>query len=306
MNGLRLLSDALVELVATASPAVVGVEHERGQGSGTVLSSDGLVLTNAHVVRGARELRVRTAEDRVAPARLVGADGPTDLAVLQAELGPTPHLRLADDRRLRVGQVVVAIGNPLRFDRSVSLGVVSALDRALPAGRRGDRLDGLIQTDAAINPGNSGGPLVDADGAVVGVCTAIVPWAQGIGFAVPATTAGWVAARLIAEGSVTRPRLGVRARSESVSGLPVDDPLVDGEPGAVRALRVHAVDQDTPAARAGLRSGDVVLAVDGARVRSIDDLQRRLVHAAGRAVPVAVLRGQERHLLWVTAPARAA
>ncbi|MFZ5481382.1 MAG: S1C family serine protease, partial [Myxococcota bacterium] len=211
MTLLSLLSRDLEALVARVSPAVVGVAHGRGRGSGFVLAPDGFVVTNAHVVQGAKEVRVELAGEDLA-AKVVGVDATTDVAVLKADATDLVALPLADRAHVRVGQIVVAIGNPLRFDRSVSLGVVSATDRALPA-RRGRPLEGLIQTDAAINPGNSGGPLVDAEGEVVGISTAIVPWAQGLGFAVPAHTAGWVASVLMRHGEVRRPVLGVHARS---------------------------------------------------------------------------------------------
>jgi serine protease Do len=199
---LEKLSGELEALVARATPGVVGVEQGEGQGSGVVLAPDGYLLTNRHVIRGGRP-RVRFATGETSRAEVVGHDAPTDLAVLRVEDRDLPVLPLAEGP-LQVGQLVVAIGNPLRFERSVSLGVISALDRSLPAGR-GVLLEGLIQTDAAINPGNSGGPLVDAAGRVVGINTAIIPWAQGIGFAIPARTASWVAAHLIQHGEIRRP-----------------------------------------------------------------------------------------------------
>ena len=167
MGLLKQLSEEVEGLVAKTTPAVLGIEHRRGQGSSWVLTPDGYLVTNAHVVRGASRLKVQLGEETEAPAEVVGADPKTDIAVVRVEARDLPALKLADKRPLRVGELVLAIGNPFRFDRSVSLGVVSALDRSLPT-PEGGLIEGMVQTDAAINPGNSGGPLVDAEGAVVG------------------------------------------------------------------------------------------------------------------------------------------
>ena len=211
MTALSQLSHDLAALVARASPSVVGIEQRRGQGSGLVLTPDGYLLTNAHVARAAGPLRVRFSGTVTAKGERVGADARTDLAVLRVEAPGLRALPLADSRKLAVGQLVVAIGNPLGFERSVTMGVVSALYRNLPT-PDGGMFDGLVQTDAAVNPGNSGGPLLDAEGAVVGVTTAMLPWAHGMAFAVPSHTASWVAAVLIQPGEVRRPFLGIAAR----------------------------------------------------------------------------------------------
>jgi len=269
VSALEAYSAELADVVARAAPSVVGVEHRRGQGSGVVLAHDGFVLTNAHVAAGGGPLRVRLSGSRIVRGELVGADARTDLAVVRADATDLPALRLAE-RRLRVGEVVVAIGNPLGFERSVSLGVVSALHRNLAA-PQGEVLEGLVQTDAAVNPGNSGGPLVDAGGAVVGVTTAMLPWARGIGFAVPATTAGWVASTLIHEGEVRRPFLGIAARGEDL------DPALAREIGRARAVRILEVVEGSPAAAAGLRRGDVVVGASGAPVETLDDVVRVMV-----------------------------
>jgi len=189
-----------------------------------------------------------------------------------------------------VGQLVVAIGNPFRFERSVSLGVISALDRSLP-GPRGGLFEGLIQTDAAINPGNSGGPLLDADGSVLGINTAIIPWAQGIGFAIPAPTASWVAGVLIHEGEVRRPFLGIAARSEELQGE------LSRSTGRNRAVRVLRVGADSPAQSAGLKKGDLLLSANGRTVSSIDDLQRVMVLSGQAEVRLEVYRGERREEL---------
>jgi S1-C subfamily serine protease len=212
----------------------------------------------------------------------VGADPRTDLAVIRAARGDLRALPLDESRRLEVGEIVLAIGNPLGFERSVSLGVVSALHRNLPT--RDGVIDGLIQTDAAVNPGNSGGPLLDAEGRVVGVTTAMLPWAHGMAFAVPARTAGWVAAVLMREGRVRRPFLGIQVRGEE---------LPDGLARAARqprALRVLGVEPGAPADAAGVRAGDLVVSANGAAVVGLDDLARAMVLAAPRQVELGVLR----------------
>jgi len=284
MGLLRRLSDELADLVTQASPAVVGLWHRRGQGSGVIVSPDGYIVTNSHVARAPGALRVRFAGGGEAEAALVGADDRTDLAVVRAA-GPAPStLALPDQGRARIGEIVVAIGNPLGLERSVSLGVVSALHRDLPT--RDGVLEGLIQTDASVNPGNSGGPLLDADGAVVGITTAMLPWARGIAFAIPSRTASWVAAVLIRHGEVRRPRIGIVARSEDL-------------PPAGRAVRVLRVEAGTPADDAGLRGQDLLLSANGAVLGGLDDLQRALVLAEAPEIRLEVLRGQERREMSV-------
>ncbi len=298
MIPLEALSTDLADLAARAAPSVVGVEHRRGQGSGVVLAQDGFVLTNAHVAaRG--PLRVRVSGSRVVRGEVVGTDERTDLAVVRADAGELSALPLSE-RRLRVGELVLAIGNPLGFERSVSVGVVSALHRNL-GGRRGAVLEGLVQTDAAVNPGNSGGPLLDARGAVVGITTAMLPWASGIGFAVPAHTAGWVASTLIREGEVRRPFLGVAARGEDL------EPAQTREAGRTRAVRILDVVADSPAAAAGLRAGDLVVSAAGAPVETLDDVVRAMVLGRPPEITLGVLRGGARRSLAIRPrPARAA
>jgi serine protease Do len=283
VTSLQALSRDAADLVKRTAPAVVGVEHGRGQGSGVVIAHDGYVLTNAHVTRGGGPLRVRVSGIRVAAAELVGADDRTDLAVVRVEARDLPVLALSE-RRLEVGELVLAIGNPLGFERSVTMGVVSALYRNIPA-PRGGVLEGLVQTDASINPGNSGGPLVDAAGSVVGINTAMLPWARGIGFAIPAHTASWIASVLIHEGEVRRPFLGIAARGEDLE--PRETPLA----GHPRAVRVVEVVEGSPAQQAGLRKEDLLLAAGEAPIHTLDDLQRAMVLAPGAEIAVEVLRG---------------
>ena len=299
MSLLADLSRELATLAATAARGVVGLEHARGQGSGVVLSADGYVLTNAHVARSTGPLRVRLPGAAVSRAELVGADDRTDLAVVRMPAGGPPPLELADSRRLQVGQLVMAIGNPLGFDRSVSLGVVSALFRELPTGQ-GGVLEGLIQTDAAVNPGHSGGPLLDMDGRVVGINTAMIAPGRGIGFAVPAHTASWVAAVRIQHGEVRRPYLGIFAHGEDL------EPGLARETGQGRAIRVVRVEADTPAATGGLTGGDLLLAANATPVATLDDLARVLVLGRPDALDVDVLRSGARQRFVLHPRARAA
>jgi len=293
------LSRELEELVAKTAPSVVAVEQGRGQGTGVVIAGDGYVLTNSHVVRGdTRSLRVRLPSGEELSAELVGDDPESDLAVVRVAGPRLEPLELHESRRLRVGQLVVAIGNPLRFEGSVTLGVVSALERALP-GPRGTLFEGLVQTDAAINPGNSGGPLLDASGAVVGINTAVIPQARGLGFAIAAHTANWVAAVLMRRGRVERPLLGVAARG-------VDLPPHDAERlGQARAVRLHAVSHGSPAARVGLVAGDLLLRESDAPLYGVDDLKRAMVLGEGRELLLDVQSKRLRRTLRVAPdPAR--
>ncbi len=289
MTFLQGFSADITALVAQAAPAVVGVHHRRGQGSGFLISPDGFVLTNDHVVRGARRAEVRFRTGEVTHAEVVGSDAATDLAVLRTQADDLPYLNFAHDVAPLVGAPVVAIGNPYRFEGSVSFGVVSALGRSL-AVPSGALLENLVQTDAAVNPGNSGPPLVDAWGRVMGVTTAVVPFAQGIGFAVPAATAHWVAAQLIQRGAITRPYVGIVGRAEDLPRTLAE------ELGQARALRVVRVEPDTPAAGAGLEAGDLLLRAGGVTLGSVDDLQRQLVFSEGRELEFDFLRKGRRQL----------
>lgn len=292
MNLLALLSREVETLVERAGRGVVAVEHGGGAGAGIFLG-EGRVLTNAHVVRGSGTPIVRETGGRGLPATLVGRDPATDLALLRvADLDAAP-LALAA-ARVRVGALVVAIGNPLRFERSVSLGVVSAVDRTLRAARV--RMEGLIQHDAAINPGNSGGPLLDAEGAVVGVNTARVPWADGIGFAVPGTTAGWVVGELLRHGVVRRRRLGIVAQGVALG------PREAARTGRERAVRIAEVRGGTPAQRAGLKAGDLLLDAANLPLSSVVDLHRALVEGAPESAGLCVLRDGRRVSLEVSLP----
>jgi len=294
MSRLSEFSDELETLVESSAPSVVAVEHGRGQGSGIIVSGDGYVITNAHVVHGsAGMLSVRLAGGEELRAEIIGEDHASDLAVLRVGARGLSSLSLDESRRLRVGQLVLAIGNPLRFERSVSLGVVSAIDRSLPGpGRR--PFEGLVQTDAAINPGNSGGPLLDARGAVVGINTAVIPRAHGLGFAIPAHTAAWVTAVLIRDGRVERPVLGISAQGIDLS------PRIAAEVGQQRAVRVHGVASDSPASAARIKPADLLLSANESALYSVDDLQRVLVLSRGSDVSLRLRRDGQHLSLSVT------
>ncbi|HEX6765779.1 MAG TPA: trypsin-like peptidase domain-containing protein [Polyangiaceae bacterium] len=293
MSVLSDLSQDIERVVRETSPSVVAVEHERGQGSGIVIASDGYVVTNSHVVRGAKRLSVRTPSSESTRAELVGDDPASDLAVLKLVMTGLPALPLYGGRRLRVGQLVLAIGNPLRFDRSVSLGVVSAIDRTLPAGR-GRPFEGLVQTDAAINPGSSGGPLLDATGVAVGITTAVIPMARGLGFAIPAHTVNWVVPTLMRSGRIDRPLIGIAARGME---LPARESAELGQSRGVRVLEIAAGE---PAERAGVRQGDVILRANDDEVGSVDDIVRAMVLSGSPELTLELGRGKERVKLSVT------
>ncbi|MFT3835816.1 MAG: trypsin-like peptidase domain-containing protein [Myxococcaceae bacterium] len=281
MNPLELFSDELESLVGRTAPGVVALEHRRGHGTGIAFTPDGYVLTNAHVVRGVRQSRVRFSDGQTEEAEIVGADDTTDLAVVRTRRTGLTVLPLTETSRVKVGQVVIAMGHPFGFERSVTMGVVSALERRLP-GRDGAVLDGLIQTDAAINPGNSGGPLLSVRGEVVGINTAMLPYAQGIGFAVPATTASWVAALLLRHGTVRRRFLGIAAKNETLAAE------LAGRVGQPRGIRIVDVGRGGPAAAAGLEPDDLVINVNGTQVLTIDELQRQLALDVAESLPLTV------------------
>ena len=247
-----------------------------GQGSGVIFDSSGRILTNEHVVRGARSITAVLADGRHLPAAVVGADPAVDIAVLQVATTGLPVARLHSGP-LKVGQLVVAIGNPYGLSWTVTAGVVSALGRELPLGPN-HALRDLIQTDVPINPGNSGGPLVDAQGRVVGITTAIIPYARGVGFAVPVSTALAALARFQEMRSSAQARDGVRL---GIGGAAADNGVL-----------VLEVLPDSPAARASLRPEDVIVAVGGHPVRSSQDLMEALRPLrAGQSVEVTFLRG---------------
>jgi S1-C subfamily serine protease len=307
-------SRAVVEAAARVSPSVVKIEVRGprqargagepagGSGSGFVFTPDGFILTNSHVVHGAREIEVTTLDGRHLLATPVGDDPDTDLAVVRVGASDLTPVAFSDSRRLRVGQLVVAIGNPFGFQYTVTAGVVSALGRSLRS-RSGRLIDSVIQTDAALNPGNSGGPLVDSQGRVVGVNTAVILPAQGLCFAIPIHTAEFVVPRLIQDGVVRRSYLGVGGHNAQLARRVV---VGLGLPAGSGVL-VLSVEKDSPAARAGLAEGDIVVAFGREPVRDMDDLHRLLtVERAGVAARLGVLRRGEQLELEVVPEVRRA
>jgi len=300
-------SRAVTTVVDSVAPAVVSimVKTRRGKrgpsrggtGSGVVFAPDGYVLTNSHVVAGANTLQVTFADGTELPATPIGTDPPTDLAIIRVNTSGISYGSLGDSEALRVGQLVIAIGNPLGFQSTVSTGVVSSLGRAMRS-REGRLIENIIQHTAPLNPGNSGGPLVDSHGHVIGINTAIIAGAQGIGFAVPANTATWVVPQLIAQGKVRRGYLGIAAGIRPLARLLVrfHDLTQD------QAVEIVTVARGGPAAKAGLRKGDIIVAMDGRDVTSVDDLHRQLTKwEAGQPVQLTVVRGKKKLDLKVAA-----
>jgi S1-C subfamily serine protease len=308
LEPLDAYSAAVVGAVDEVGPAVVSVytggaeEAARargGAGSGVVVTPDGYLLTNEHVVQRVEEARVSFVDGRTVAAVVAGRDPATDLAVLRAQAASLPYAELASAQRLRAGQLVVAVGNPYGFESTVSAGVVSALGRSLRS-RQGRLIEGIVQHTAALNPGNSGGPLVDARGAVTGINTAIIPMAQGIGFAIPATTAQWVLTQILTQGRVRRAWLGIAARDR-----PLDLRLVRVLGlSARRAVEVLSREREGPAAKSDLQPGDLIVGVNGEPVDGIDTLHRLLGSVSpGRELALAVVRRTRR--LTVAHTARA-
>jgi S1-C subfamily serine protease len=266
-----------IEVHQSAGRTRSGESRERhGGGSGFVFAPDGLILTNSHVVHDASRIEVTLFDGRRMPATAIGDDPASDLAVVRID---DPHMdepgliaaALGDSRQLRVGQLVVAIGNPYGFQSTVTAGVVSALGRSLRS-YSGRLIDDVIQTDAALNPGNSGGPLVDSAGRVVGVNTATILPAQGICFAIGINTAKFVASRLLREGRIRRSYIGVSAQTVPVHRRVVRFYDLPQESGAL----VLSVEENSPAKRAGLRDGDIIVALEAKPVAGVDDLHRVL------------------------------
>jgi S1-C subfamily serine protease len=288
-------SFAVTTAVETVAPAVVRVERDRHTGSGVVFAPDGFVLTNSHVVHGAHRCTVSLPDGTRLRADLVGDDPHTDLAVLRIAATSLPYVGIGDSRALKVGQIAIAIGNPLGFDHSATAGIISGLGRSLHA-QSGRLIHDIIQTDAPLNPGNSGGPLVTSGAEVVGINTAILLPAQGLCFAVAASTARFVASRLIADGRVRRSYIGVGG-----VGTPVPREHARAAGLAVRAaVRVVSVEPSSPAETAGLTQGDLIVAFGDHPVTAVDDLHRYLsAERIGVPTPLTVLRHGARRRLTV-------
>jgi len=298
-------SRVIVGAVDAVGPAVVRVEtegdaaqHRRGgTGSGVIISPDGLVLTNSHVVNGAHRVHLTLADARRVEARVVGDDAHSDLALLRVTDDATlPAARLGDSKALRRGELVVAIGNPLGFESTVTAGVVSALGRTLRS-RTGRLIDDVIQTDAALNPGNSGGPLVSSRGEVIGINTAVIAGAQGICFAVASNTASFVVSELVRHGRVRRAWIGIGAETVPLPRRTALSLALNQASGAA----ITAVEPDGPAVRSGLAVGNIIVAIDGAVVSSVDDLVRLLAaDRIGAPVAFSVVADGRLHAIVVT------
>ena len=300
-------SRAVIGAVDRVSPSVVSIHIERparprrgakadpghregGSGSGFVFTNDGFILTNSHVIHGATKIEVLLTDGYRAVADLIGDDPDTDLAVIRVQAPNLVPARFGDSQSIRVGQLVVAVGNPYGLESTVTAGVVSALGRSLRAAT-GRLIDNVVQTDAPLNPGNSGGPLVTTQGDVIGVNSAVILPAQGICFAIAANTAQWVATQLIRTGRVRRSVLGISGQTVPLGRRLARYHRLDQN----SAVRVSAVAPGGPAARGGIQEGDIIVSFGDHAVRGIDDLQRHLGgDAVGTPVDLSIVRRAER------------
>jgi S1-C subfamily serine protease len=295
-EALDAYSRVVVRVAERLRPAVVNLRgggngRGEGSGSGILFTPDGFLLTNHHVVRGMRRIRVRTHDGRELSGRLVGADPWTDLAVVQAEASNLPHAALGDTAKARVGQLVVAIGSPYGFDSTVTAGVISALGRTLRS-ITGHMVDNVIQTDAALNPGNSGGPLVDSHGLVIGINTAVIAPAQGLCFAIPVNMAKHILPQLMQHGKVVRGYLGLHGHD-----VPLAREFGLDQPTAVEVL---AVETGGPADSAGVDENDLLVALGDTPVTGIDALHKRLMQLpVGQPAELVILRGERRIVRFV-------
>jgi S1-C subfamily serine protease len=303
-------SRAVIQAAEKVSPSVVYIEVQQkptgrgnsrsrrergGSGSGFIFTPDGFILTNSHVIHGASKIEVSLSDGRRCEAELIGDDPDSDLAVIRINAPNLVPAQLGSSQNIRVGQLVIAIGNPYGFQCTVTAGVVSALGRSLRA-QSGRLMDDVIQTDAALNPGNSGGPLVNWQGEVIGVNTAMILPAQGICFATSVDTAKFVAGRLIRDGHVSRSFIGLAGQNVPLPRRVVRFYNLSVESGVL----VVSFESDSPAAVAGFHEGDVIIGFDGHPVAGIDDLHRRLSEdMVGRETKIEVLRGTERVILTV-------
>jgi S1-C subfamily serine protease len=303
-DDIALLDDysrTIVSAVDRVTPSVVNIESRAngsrgGSGSGFIIAPDGFILTNSHVVHGAREIVVNLSDGRESRAQLVGDDPDTDLAVIRIDAAQLSHVRLADSETLRVGQIAIAIGNPLGFQASVTAGVISALGRSMHA-QSGRLIDNIIQTDAALNPGNSGGPLANSAGEVIGVNTAVIRPAQGICFAIASNTAKFIAGWLIKEGRIRRGYIGVAGQTSPLHRRVARFYHLANESGAM----VVSVEKGSPAEQSRIRPDDVIVAFNDEPIASVHDLHKKLVgDRIGAPSKLTVLRGTEQLTIYVT------
>jgi S1-C subfamily serine protease len=294
-------SRTIVSAVDRVAPSVVNIESRAGQtrggsGSGFIIAPDGFILTNSHVVHGAREIVVNVSDGREFPARSVGDDPDTDLAVIRIDAPQLSHVRLTDSETLRVGQIAIAIGNPLGFQTSVTAGVISALGRSMHA-QSGRLIDNIIQTDAALNPGNSGGPLANSAGEVIGVNTAMIRPAQGICFAIASNTAKFVAAWLIKEGRIRRGYIGVAGQTAPLHRRIARFYHLASETGVL----VVSIDKGSPADHARIQPNDMIVAFNDEAIASVHDLHKKLVgDQIGKPGKLTIVRHTEQLTIYVT------
>jgi S1-C subfamily serine protease len=294
-------SQAVTSTVQQAGSSVLHIQARAGKdsggsGSGFLISPDGFVVTNSHVVHGADAVRAQTPDGRESRADIIGDDPDTDLAVLRIDLPELHHLRFADSQKVQVGQIAIAIGNPLGLDNTVTAGIVSALGRTFPS-RTGRLIDNVLQTDAALNPGNSGGPLLDTRGQVIGVNTAIIPSAQGICFAIGSKTAEFIASWLIKEGKIRRGHIGVAGQDISIHERVARFHQLRQRSG----ILVHTVEKGSAAEEAGVEQNDILIWLDAEELRSVHELHRLLVlREPNRKSRLTVLRKHEIVHLWIT------
>lgn len=294
-EALDAYSRVVTGVAETVSPSVVRIQVETkgargGGGSGFIFTPDGFILTNSHVVHGAESIKIWTLDSGEYSGRLIGEDPDSDLALVRIDAPGLHAVKLGDSRRIRVGQLVVAIGNPYGFQYSVTAGVVSALGRSLRS-QSGRLIEDVIQTDAALNPGNSGGPLVNALGEVVGVNTATILPAQGLCFAISVGTAQFIAGKLIREGIVRRSYIGVQAQTASLNRTIARHYELDRASGAL----IISVEPGSPAGKSGLTEGDVIVALEQEPVEGVDVLHRLLNdQRIGKSTRLTVLRGSKR------------
>jgi S1-C subfamily serine protease len=298
-------SRVVTTVAESVSPAVVRIQVENkqgrgGSGSGFIFTPDGFILTNSHVVHGGEKITVWTPDSGDFKAQLIGEDPDTDLALLRIDAPVLRSVKLGDSRRIRVGQLVVAIGNPYGFQYTVTAGVVSALGRSLRS-QSGRLIEDVIQTDAALNPGNSGGPLVNSQGEVVGVNTATILPAQGLCFAISINTAQFIASKLIRHGEVRRSYIGVQAQTATLNRSIARHYELKATTGAL----VLSAEPGSPAQKAGLQEGDVITALAGEPVEGVDVLHRLLGEdRIGIATRLIVLRGAKRQEITVVPETR--
>src|SRR5256714_4607716 len=301
-------SRTVVSAAARVAPAVVNIDVKQrvnvqrgtrelsGNGSGFIIAPDGFILTNSHVVHAANSISVSLPDGREYPAQVTGDDPDTDLAVIRIGAPQLTHVRLADSENLRVGQLVIAIGNPLGFQASVTAGVISALGRSMHA-QSGRLIDNIIQTDAALNPGNSGGPLANSAGEVIGVNTAVIRPAQGICFAIASNTAKFIAGWLIKEGRIRRGYIGVAGQTSPLHRRVARFYHLANESGAM----VVSIEKGSPAEQSRIRPDDVIVAFNDKPIASVHDLHKKLVgDRIGTPCKLTVLRGTEQLTIYVT------